>query len=265
MQSVTSKDGTEITYEKTGSGPAVILIDGATGTMASGFSAHLATLLSPKLTAYYYDRRGRGASGDTQPFAVEREIDDIQALIDAAGGTACLYGISSGACLALEAALKLGPKVGKLAMYEAPYDSSPEAAEVWHQYRKNLDAALKAGKRGDAVVLFMKLVGVPEDMINGMRNSPMWPGLEAVAPTLAYDAAAMGDDRSVPTDRVTALKTPVLVMDGGANLTMMPFMSKSADALAAALPHAERKTLPDQRHDVDPEVLAPVLAEFFSN
>ena len=265
MQTVTSNDGTKITFEKTGSGPAVILIDGATGTLASGYSAALAKLLAVNFTVYYYDRRGRGESGDTQPFAVDREIEDIEALIDEPGGTAYLYGISSGASLALEAAIKLGDKVKKLALYEAPYDDDPAAAQGWREYRTRLAELLADGKRGDAVVLFMKLVGVPDEMIGGMRQSPMWPGLEAVAPTLAYDAAAMGEDRSVPVKRATAVTAQTLVMDGGANLQIMPFMHPTAGALAKAIPGAQQQTLEGQGHDVDSTVLAPVLAEFFAN
>jgi len=263
MQTVTSKDGTKIAYDKVGQGPAVILVAGAMGTRSFG-SPELADLLAKDFTVYNYDRRGRGGSTDTQPFSVDREVEDIDALIDVAGGEAYVYGISSGACLAMEVAAVLGNKVKKLAMYEAPYDEAEGAAETWKKYRSDLDEAIAADRRGDAVVLFMKLVGVPEVAITGMKNSPMWPGLEALAPTLRYDAAAMGDDRSVPADRAAKVTAQTLVMDGGASLQPMPFMHTSAEKLAKAMPNAERQTVEGQGHDVDSNVLAPVLIEFFS-
>lgn len=262
MESVLSKDGTKIVYDKQGHGPALILVTGA--TMTRGSYAELAQLLAPNLSVYYYDRRGRGDSSDTMPFSLEKEIEDIEAIIDKAGGSAYVFGISSGACLAMHAAAKLGDKVSTLAMYEAPYDESDGAAETWKQYRANLDKAIAEGRRGDAVVLFMQLVGVPEQMINGMKNSPMWPSLEAVAPTLRYDAAAMGDDRSVPVEVAAKVTAQTLVMDGGASLESLPFMRPTAEKLAKAIPHALRRTIEGQSHDVSWAVLAPVLAEFFS-
>ncbi len=262
MQTVTSKDGTKIAYDKTGKGPAIILITGATMTRTS--FDQLASLLAPRFTVYSYDRRGRGDSSDTEPFALEREIEDIESLINEAGGVAYLYGISSGACLAMQAAAKLGGKVTKLAMYEAPYDEAAGAAETWKTYRLNLDKAIAEGRKGDAVVLFMKLVGVPDQMMDGMKNTPMWPSLEAVAPTLRYDAAAVGDDRSVPVDVAAKVPAQVLVMDGGANLQMMPFMHTSADKLAKTMPNAQRQTIDGQAHDISSDVLVPVLIEFFS-
>ena len=261
MQKVTSKDETKIVYEKVGTGPAVILVTGATMTRVS--FAVLAKLLSSSFTVYYYDRRGRGESSDTLPYSVEKEIEDIDALIDSAGGSAYLYGISSGACLTLLAASKLGEKVTKLAMYEAPYDEAEGAKEIWHAYRTNLQNALSSGDMGGAVVLFMKLVGVPNDMIEGMKKSPMWPGLEKVAPTLAYDAACMGEDRSVPIEIAKNVTARTLVMDGGASKQTMPFTYDSAEKLAKAISNAKRKTIEGQSHDIDSKVLAPVLTEFF--
>jgi pimeloyl-ACP methyl ester carboxylesterase len=264
MANLTSKDGTTIAYDQQGAGPAVILVDGAMGYRSFGKAPELAGLLAPHFSVTTYDRRGRGESSDTKPFAVEREIDDIEALMSVSGGSAYLYGISSGACLCLEAALKLGRKVGKLAMYEPPYDADPTAQHNWKVYRKDLAAALAAGRPGEAVTLFMRLVGVPAEQIDGMRQAPMWPMLEAVAPTLPYDAADIGEDRSPPLGRAARLTMPVLVMDGGANLTIMPFMGATATALAKAIPHAQHRTLEGQTHDVDSKVLAPVLIEFFS-
>jgi pimeloyl-ACP methyl ester carboxylesterase len=264
MNTVTSKDGTQIAYETKGSGPAVILVDGALCYRSFGPMPHLAELLAPRFRVYTYDRRGRGESSNSRPYAVDREVEDIEALIQAAGGSAFVYGISSGACLALEAAVKLGNKIKKLAMYEPPYNSERNARQAWQEYRKQLAELLAAGRRGDAAALFMGFVGTPAEQVNGMRQAPVWPIFEAVAPTLAYDAAAIGEDRSAPVNRAANVRVPVLVMDGGANLAFMPFMHDTATTLAKAIPHAQHRTLEGQTHDVNLEVLAPVLMEFFT-
>jgi len=259
---VTSKDGTKIAFDKTGHGPAVILVAGALCSRAFWSGPELAKLLDPSFTVYNYDRRGRGDSDDTQPYAVEHEIEDIEALIDDAGGSAYLFGHSSGASLALEAALTLGKKVTKLAMYEAPYNDDPAAQGRWQEYLKHLRETLAADRGGDAVALFMKYVGTPDDQIEGMRHAPIWPVFEAIAPTLAYDhAAILGEYASVPVDRAAGVDVPTLVMSGGASY---PFMRETAQALGKAIPNAQVRTLEDQTHNVDSDVLAPVLLEFFS-
>jgi pimeloyl-ACP methyl ester carboxylesterase len=260
MNSVISSDGTKIAYSEQGAGPAVILVDGALCYRSFGPMSHLAELLSPHFTVYTYDRRGRGESGSGKPATVEREVEDIDALIKAAGGSAFVYGISSGACLALEAALTLGRKVKKLAMYEAPYNSDAALRQEWLDYRKQLAEAIAAGRRGDAVALFMKLVGTPAEQVAGMRQAPVWPMLEAVAPTLEYDAAAMGEDRAVPVKRAANVSVPALVLNG----TVLPFMATTANLLSQAIPHAQHRTLEGQPHDVNLEVLAPVLVDFFN-
>ena len=259
---VTSKDGTRIAYDKIGHGPAVILVAGAFCSRSLWSGPELAKLLAPHFTVYNYDRRGRGESGDTKPYAVAREIEDIEALIDEAGGSAYLYGHSSGAALSLEAALRLGNKVKKLAMYEAPYNDDAEAQRAWKEYIKQLTEALAADRRGDAVALFMELGGTPADQIEAMRHAPAWPMLEAIAPTLAYDhSAILGEDDSVPTERAAMVTAPTLVMNGGASYA---FMYDTAQALGKAIPNAQVRTLEGQTHDVDSDVLAPVLMEFFS-
>jgi pimeloyl-ACP methyl ester carboxylesterase len=263
MNKVTSKDGTTIAYEKRGSGPAVIVVEGALGYRSLGFNSRLSELLAPHFTVYAYDRRGRGESSNGMPFAVEREVEDIEALIDEAGGKAFVFGTSSGACLALEAAIKLGDKIGKLAMYEPPYNSEEAARPEWKEYRQNLAELLAEDRRGEAVALFMRFVGTPSDMIEGMRQALVWPMLESVAPTLIYDADAIGEDRSVPVQRAAKMTIPVLALDGGANLAIMPFMHATATALAKAIPHAQHRTLEGQTHNVNSDVLAPVLTEFF--
>src|SRR6516162_8769268 len=166
MHTVVSKDGTKIAYDKQGEGPSVILVAGALCARLTWSGPQLSELLAPHFTVYNFDRRGRGDSGDTQPYAVGREIEDIEALVDEAGGTACLYGHSSGAALALEVAAKRGHIVRRLAMYEAPYNDAPESRRPWRQYITELTETLGADRRGDAVVLFLKYVGIAADRID---------------------------------------------------------------------------------------------------
>ena len=263
MKTVTSRDGTTIAFDQIGKGPAVILVDGALQYRAfdQGMT-QLAELLAPHFTVYHYDRRGRGDSTDAQPYALEREVEDIDAIITEASGTAYVYGISSGAALAMEAAIELGDKINKLAMYEAPYNDDPVAREAWRKYVNQLRELLAEDRKGDAVGLFMMLVGAPADQVETMRQHPMWPLWEAVAPTLAYDhIAALGEDASVPTERAANVTSPTLVMDGSASF---PFMHVTATALAQAIPHAQHRTLEGQTHEVESAVLAPVLIEFFN-
>lgn len=262
MNTVTSKDGTTIAFDEQGDGPALILVDGAMTTRSSGAKPELARLLAQDFKVYCYDRRGRGDSGDTKPYGVQREIEDIEAVIDEAGGSAFLFGHSSGACLALDATVALGEKVKKLAMYEAPYNDDPEAQKVWSEYIKNLTEALASDRRGDAIALFMALVGLPAARIEEVRQMPLWAGMEAVAPTLAYDhTAILGKDAAVPTERVARVSVPTLVMNGEYG---PPFMLDTAKTLSKVIPAATLKSLKGQTHEVQPEALAPVLVEFFA-
>ena len=258
---VTSRDGTRITFDKYGKGPALILVGGALSDRTAG--AELAQLLAPHFTVYSYDRRGRGDSTDTQPYSVQREIEDLSALIDTAGGSVYVYGKSSGAGLALQAAAALGDKVKKLAIYEAPYNDADGAAQEWRDFRKKLDNLLAADRRSDAVTAFMQFVGAPDEAIAKMKSSAAWPGMLKMAPTLAYDNAVLGDDRSVPASVAARIKAKTLVMDGGASVQPMPFMRQTADKLGKAIPGAQRKVLEGQAHDVSSKALAPVLQEFF--
>ena len=264
MGNVSSKDGALIAYEKHGTGPALLLVDGTLCYRHFGPMNHLSALLESHFSVYIYDRRGRGESTNSIPYAVEREIEDIEALIDEAGGSAYVYGISSGACLSLEAAYRLGDKIQKLAIYEPPYDSRESDQQAWWNYRNKLAEMLAIDQRGDAVTLFMQFVGNSPDQIGGMRQGIAWPMFESVAPTLAYDAMVIGEDRTVPVKRFKEIRTPTLVMDGGANLTYMPFMHETAVTLANAIPGAQLRTLEGQTHDVKLDILAPILAEFFS-
>ena len=261
MKNVISKDGTRIAFEKTGQGPAVILVDGAMGYREYFGGRPLAAELSKEFTVYTYDRRGRGESTDTQPYAVEREIEDIEALIDEAGGSVYLYGFSSGTVLALKAAGKLGAnKVVKLALYGPPLNSDDDKAKQdFAQYAKRMAELLEANKRGDAVAFFLADM-MPAEMIEGMRQSPEWPVMEAVAPTIAYDNAVMGDG-SLPVEDTKAATMPALVLDADESPS---FIHEAADALAKAMPKTQRKTLEGQMHLALPEALAPVLAAFFN-
>jgi pimeloyl-ACP methyl ester carboxylesterase len=260
---LSSRDGTPIGYDVTGEGPALILVDGALTVHSSGSGSELAGLLASRFTVYGFDRRGRGESGDTLPYAVDREIDDIEALIDRAGGPAFLYGHSSGGPLAMRAAIRLGGKVSKIAMYEPPYNNDPDVQESWSKYLRQLGQALAEGRRGDAVALFMRFTGTPAGRIASLRRAPFWPGLEAVAPTLAYDhAAIMGEPWSVPAELAARVRVPALVMAGDAGL---PFMPDAARVLSQAIPRGQLRMLAGQTHEVNPGVLAPVLAEFFTS
>ena len=262
MKKVRSADGTTIAFDQLGKGPALILVGGALEQRAmDSETAQLAPLLAEHFTVFHYDRRGRGDSTDTQPYAVEREIEDLDALITEAGGSAFVFGISSGAALAMEAAIKLGEKVKKLAMYEVPYNDDEAARRAWKAYRKQLADALAHGRRGDALALFMLLTGMPADHLDRARQHPLWPMWEAVASTLAYDAAVMGEDASVPTEKAAGVAVPALIMDGSASY---PFMHVTALALVKAMPHAQHRTLEGQTHEVAVSAIAPVLVEFFT-
>jgi len=252
-----SRDGTPIAYERYGDGPAVVLVGGAMCTGAT--LARLAAALSDRFGAITYDRRGRGDSGDTAPFAVAREVEDIAALIETSGGSASLYGISSGGALALEAAAS-GLPVSEVAVYETPFAVDDTDAKRRTEYTERLTELLAQERNGDAVELFMSLTGAPPQMIRSARHSPMWPGMEAIAPTLAYDDAAMAGGL-VPRERLATLTVPVLAVAGGAS---PGWMHEATRAVADAAPEGTYRTLENQTHMVDPEALAPVLAEFFS-
>lgn len=258
METVTSQDGTPIAYDRMGAGPALILVCG--GSVDRSSNAGLAELLASSFTVYNYDRRGRGDSGDTLPYAVAREIEDVAAVAAAAGGRALLYGTSSGAALALEAAHALPETITRLALWEAPYiedDSRPRPPANTAQIYEQLVAA---GRRGDAVEYFMaQVVGLPAEFVAFARTQPWWAGQEAIAHTLAYDARIMGDYR-IPAERAAAVRAPTLVLAGAASF---PFMAHTARALAEIVPLATVRILDGQEHNVDPAAIAPALTAFF--
>jgi pimeloyl-ACP methyl ester carboxylesterase len=262
-KTVLSKDGTTIAFDRIGSGPPVILVDGALCYRRMGQSGKLADLLAPHFTVITYDRRGRGESGDTAPYAVEREVEDIAALLSEAGGTACVWGMSSGAVLALEAASRLSG-IKKVAMYEAPFvvdDSRPTTEDQWARIAE----AVATDRRGEAVTVFLQMVGVPRYVIAVMRLMPVWSKLKAMAHTLPYDGAIVQDcqrGKPLPAGRWASIKVPTLVMDGEKSAGWIRHANRS---LALALPNVQYRTLDGQTHMLKPAAHAPRLAEFFKN
>jgi pimeloyl-ACP methyl ester carboxylesterase len=260
MKTVTSKDGTPIAYTKSGEGAPLLLVDGAMCYRAFGPMGPLAASLAPHFTVYTYDRRGRGESGDTLPYAVEREVEDMDAIIQAAGGAAFVYGISSGAALALEAAIR-GLNITRLALYEPPYMVDQNLPRPPADYLAQLKALVAAGRRGDAVAYFMtKGIGMPEEAVAPMRNSPVWPMFEAIAPTLVYDATIMEGNNWQPPVQAASVTVPTLVMEGGDSPA---WAGKASLALEKAIPDAQHRTLAGQTHEVAAEALAPALEKFF--
>lgn len=257
MEKAISKDGTTIGFDRLGEGSPVVLVSG--GSTDRTANEPVAGHLASRFTVFNYDRRGRGDSGDTLPYSIEREIEDLDTVITAAGGSAFVYGPSSGAALALEAAAS-GRPIDKLALWEPPFipDGFPRPPEDQvEQYER----MVTEGRRGDAVEFFMsKVVGLPPGFVAQARNAPFWAGQEAIAHTLAYDARIMGD-YSLPTERAVLVKAPTLVIAG----TGIPWMRQTAEALAAAIPAGHARVLEGQTHDVDPAVIAEAVQEFFSD
>jgi pimeloyl-ACP methyl ester carboxylesterase len=258
MKTVTSKDGTTIAFDRSGEGAPIIFVGGALSDRTG--AAPVAALLAPHFTVFTYDRRGLGSSGDTAPYAVDREVEDLEALINEAGGSAFVFGHSSGAALALEAAVH-GLAITRLALYEPPFIVDDSRPHPPRDFAAQLAELIAAGRRGDAVALFFtKGVDLPAEAVAQMRNAPMWPAFEAVAHTLVYNIAIMGDF-SVPSGRAGSVTIPTLVLDGGDS----PAWARHAvQVVVDALPNAQRRTLKGQTHGAAPEVLAPVLEEFFA-
>ena len=261
MKKVLSRDGTPIAFERFGAGPALILVDGALCSRAFGPMPKLAPLLARHFTVYMYDRRGRGESGDTKPYAKEREVEDIAALIREAGGSAFVVGLSSGAALALDAAAS-GLGITKLVVYEPPFVSD-DFGHAAPNHEAQLNRLIAAGRRGDAVRYFMRqMVGVPALFVAMMRVMfGVWRKLEAVAHTLPYDAAVLGDF-TVPRQRLAAITVPTLAINGEKTDVRL---RHAVQAVAAAVPGAQRRTLKGQTHNVAPKALTPVLVEFFAH
>lgn len=251
MSTVTSKDGTTIGFSRVGDGPAVVLVDAACCFRGGGPMPAVAQALRG-YTAYTYDRRGRGESADRGPYAIDREVEDLAAVVEAAGGSAFAYGFSSGAVLALHAAAA-GVPITALALLEPPLSfEEPTGPDA----RDEINALVAAGRRGDAVVRFQVACGIPEEFTTGMRQSPGWPALEAMAHTTAYDLTITG----TPPD-LASITAPTLVLDSAGSDERLRAW---ADGVAERLPNARRRTVAGDWHGVAPDVLAPVLAEHFS-
>jgi pimeloyl-ACP methyl ester carboxylesterase len=255
MEKITSTDGTTIAFDQLGEGPRLILVAGAACDRA--VDAPIAEGLARHFTVLNYDRRGRGDSDDTPPYAVAREVEDIAALLDAAGGSAIVLGLSSGAALAAEAAAS-GLRIDRLVMWEPPFSTDPEQVRRAREYRDRLAALLAEDRRDDALAHFMTFVGLPADAIAGVRQSPYWQVGVGLAHTLGYDAAVMGDS-TIPADRYGAIGVPTLVLAGSAS---PEFMRRAAVRAAAAIPGARHDVLAGQDHNVAGEVIAPVIAAF---
>jgi pimeloyl-ACP methyl ester carboxylesterase len=255
---VRSKDGTPIAFERTGTGPAIVIVDGALCSRRFGPSGKLARALAPAFTVYRYDRRGRGDSGDARPYAPARELDDIGALVREAGGSAALLGLSSGGALALLAASEVAG-VRKVVAYEPPYvdDAGGRGGD---RYEASLRRFVDEGDRAGAVKYFMKdMVGVPAPFVVLMQLMPwVWPKLKAVAHTLPYDAAVMTDFR-IPRARFASIAVPALIMNGSKTDVRL---RDAAKAIAATIPGAGYRELAGETHNVSPAALAPAAMEF---
>ena len=259
MKTTHSADGTAIALDQAGQGAPIIMVVGAFNTRS--VTAPLAAALSHRFTTFNYDRRGRGDSGDTQPYAVEREIEDIDALIAEAGGSAAVFGYSSGGTLALKAAGH-GLSISQLVLYDTPFVVDEDHEPLPADFADQLAELIAGGRRGDAVELFQRIaVGIPQPVIEKMRHAPFRPALEAMAHTLVYEALLIGD-RTLPTDLVSSITAPTLVIDGEES---PPIMRGAARALAATMPHATRRTLAGQGHDIAPEPTAAAIAAFLTS
>ncbi|SDJ73332.1 alpha/beta fold hydrolase [Streptomyces indicus] len=258
---VLSADGTPIAYERFGTGgPVVILVAGALCTGITEDRPLAERLASLGCTAVTYDRRGRGNSGDTLPYAVAREVDDLAAVIDSVGGRAALHGNSSGAALAFEAAA-CGLPVTHVSGYEPPLTLDEIGVAARQEQADRLRALLAEGRRDAAVAHFISGTGAPAEVIEQLRRSPLWDEWEALAPTIAYDYAVLGDSL-VPVDRISQIDVPLLVVNGAASFE---WMGASADLVARSARAGRHLTLEGQTHMVDPDVLAPVLAGFYAH
>ncbi|NUW43026.1 alpha/beta fold hydrolase [Nonomuraea rhodomycinica] len=283
---VTSADGTLISYDRCGTGTPVVLVHGAFTDRTHPLLREVAAALSPWFTVYNYDRRGRGGSGDVRPYAVEREVEDLAALLAEAGGSGgggpepaigtraggpggsapgeggavLVFGGSSGAALALRA-VTAGLPIGKLALWEPPYHVGPGAPDLPADFAERLESLVEEGRPGDAVELFMvRAAEVPAEAVAAMRSGPGWAGMEALAHTLAYEAAVMGPRNALPAGPLASISRPTLVLNGGAS---PGWMLDAGRAVAAAVPGAEHRILEGETHAVSSRGLAPELLEFF--
>jgi pimeloyl-ACP methyl ester carboxylesterase len=260
MKKVISRDGTHIAYDQSGTGPPLILVDGAFCSRKFGPMPKLAPLLSPYFSVMTYDRRGRGDSSDTLPYAVDREVEDLEALITAAGGPAFVFGMSSGAVLSLRA-VAAGLTIKKLAIYEPPFIvDRNNGHQPPSDHAEHISKLIASDRRSDAVKYYLvKVMGMPAMFFYVMRLLPMWPKMKTIANSLPYDSAIM-KDFGFPAEMISAITTPALVSGGEKS----PIMLRNAvNAVAKALPNSQCQMLAGQTHNVSVKVLAPVLTKFF--
>ncbi|WP_081239116.1 alpha/beta fold hydrolase [Streptomyces viridosporus] len=260
MNTVQSADGTAIAYDRSGEGEPLVLVGGSFSERAHPTMTQLAAELAPHFTVYNYDRRGRGDSADAPEYAVEREIEDLAALIAEAGGSAKVFGLSAGGALALKAAAA-GVNITQVAVYDPPFAVDGTGPKPPAGFTEKLAELAATDRRGEAVEFFMTQgMGAPAEAVAGMRFAPVWEGLEALAHTLPYDTTITGDDFALPTEELSSVKVPVLVAHGG---DADPWLHAGARAVADVVPDARHRTLEGQGIAVEPSVLAPVLREFF--
>lgn len=262
MNTVQSADGTAIAYDRSGEGQPLILVGGSFSERNHPTMAQLAGELSPHFSVINYDRRGRGDSGDAAEYAVEREVEDLAALIEAAGGSSAVFGLSAGGALALKAAAK-GLNITKLAVYDAPFVVDDEGPKPPADFTERLKELAGSDRRGEAVEFFMvEGMGVPAEGVAQMRFAPFWAGLEALAHTLPYDTTIMGQKFELPAEDLRSVSAPTLVVYGA---NAAGWLHSGGQALADALADSRVQALPDQDIAVDPAVLAPELKNFFAN
>ena len=260
MDTAISKDGTSIAYYKNGSGPAVILVDGAFCSKDFGPMPGIAALLAENFTVISYDRRARGESGDTKPFAIEREIEDINALIEVAGGSACLFGISSGAILCVRA-VAYGLNIKKLALLEPPFVGNKDNKRP-ADAAQQLSRMIADGEKGNAVKFYLKkVIGLPAIIVFILRLTPNWPKMKAMANSLPYDAAICGNF-NVPKDLVASITIPTIVIDSKQSPDIL---RNAVQEVATVLTNGKRLSLKGKPHDVPPKVLVPELVNFYKN
>jgi pimeloyl-ACP methyl ester carboxylesterase len=249
---VRSADGTDIAFDRSGSGPTMVMVDPAGGYSGFDTIRSLGTLLAAQFSVYTYDRRGRGESGDAEPYTVEREVEDLAAVIAEAGGSAFVYGFSSGGLLTLHAAAS-GLAIDKLALFEPPVRGEGEPPET--AFTAEIFELVSSGRRAAAVDRFLTSIGVPPEVIAKM--APVRPALEAVAHTLVYDCEI---SNATTFELLRSVRTPTLVLDSQGS---SDDLTGGTAAIVEALPNGTRRSLTGQWHGVQDEDLAPVLTEFF--
>jgi pimeloyl-ACP methyl ester carboxylesterase len=257
VETLTSPDGTTIAYQVTGTGPALVLVVGAFCDRST--TAGLTALLADAFTVYEYDRRGRGASSDTAPYAAQREVADLSAVLAATGESPFVYGHSSGAVIALETAARGTPMRG-LVVYEPPYTAGDDPGGGSAELLERVRALVAAGDRDGAAAAFVAATGAPAEVVAMLRTGPGWPRMCAFAPTLVYDLTLLDGGR-VPVERLARIDVPTLVVAGGDS---PPWAGRSAAAVVAAVPGARQSVVAGQGHGVSATAVAPLLRKAFA-